>query len=80
MSARYIDIQTDDDSDSGCSLNGNESVGDVDVNNNERHQSKQMHTAQWSNLPDILLEDIYRRLTCRERYYASLVSIFDKQY
>lgn len=28
----------------------------------------------WNELPDLLLEEIFKYLTIRERYYASLVS------
>ncbi|PRD29348.1 UNVERIFIED_CONTAM: hypothetical protein NCL1_29654 [Trichonephila clavipes] len=33
-------------------------------------------TSRWDYLPDILLEDIFSRLTIRERYYASQVSMY----
>lgn len=34
----------------------------------------------WSELPDLLLEEVFSYLSVQERYYASLVSVFLKNF
>lgn len=48
------------------------------VRRKTRLKNDEKETTKWSILPDILLEDIFSRLSIRERYSASQVRCFIK--
>lgn len=49
-------------------------IDEDDDDANEKLDESQRVYSRWSELPNIVLEDIFAYLSPKERYYASLVS------
>jgi F-box protein 39 len=49
---------------------------DDDQEEKDNEEIRERSSSGWSNLPDLLLEEIFNYLNLRERYYVSMVSPF----